>query len=194
MGTDDSRRTVVRAKGWPSRGAWAIVVVLALADAAAAQDRRAVVFATIGGASIGHADSEQGKAPIFGGAIAFHLTPRLVVDGDVHGATLDHVFGREQHDFSQVTATASLLFRTAGTRGLHFVGGGGFGVQRARVDFTLPSTGRVTRTETLRLLHGRAGMEWDLTDRVVLRTEGVLWFGSGVDWVLGGRAGIGYRF
>jgi hypothetical protein len=29
---------------------------------------------------------------------------------------------------------------------------------------------------------------------MVIRTEGVLWFGEGLDWVVGARAGLGYRF
>jgi hypothetical protein len=29
---------------------------------------------------------------------------------------------------------------------------------------------------------------------MVIRTEGVLWFGEGLDWVVGARAALGYRF
>jgi hypothetical protein len=29
---------------------------------------------------------------------------------------------------------------------------------------------------------------------MVIRTEGVMWFGEGLDWVVGARAGLGYRF
>jgi hypothetical protein len=35
------------------------------------QERRWVVFGSAGVASIGHADSEQGKAPVAGGALGF---------------------------------------------------------------------------------------------------------------------------
>jgi hypothetical protein len=28
----------------------------------------------------------------------------------------------------------------------------------------------------------------------VIRTDFVLWMGEGLDWVAGGRAGVGYRF
>jgi hypothetical protein len=67
------------------------------------------------------------------------------------------------------------------------------GFQRAHTD--LDDEGfRIDKTETIRLLHGRAGAEWEVTKRLAIRTEGVLWFGEGLDWVVGGRAGISYRF
>jgi hypothetical protein len=173
---------------------FAAVVVCAAAPSAEAQERRGVVFGHAGGASIGHADSEMGTVPVFGGGVAFHVTPRLVLDADVHGGRVAHVFGREQHDFTQTTFTGSVLFRSSPDARAHFIGGGGFGVQRAHSEFTEAPFGHVDTTETVRLLHGRVGAEWDLSDRVVLRTEGVLWFGEGLDWVTGARAAIGYRF
>jgi hypothetical protein len=53
---------------------------------------------------------------------------------------------------------------------------------------------RIDRTETIRLLHGRVGAEWDISSRMAIRTEGVMWFGEGLDWIVGARAGLGYRF
>lgn len=170
------------------------LLVSCLSSPAAAQEHRAAVFGTAGFAGIGHADSEQGKAPIYGGGIALHLTPRLIVDADVHGARISHVFGREHHDFSQVTFTGSVLFRSSPEARVHFLGGGGVAVQRAHSEFTQTPVGLVENTETIRLLHGRAGAEWDLTSRWVLRTEGVFWMGGGLDWVTGARVGVGYRF
>jgi hypothetical protein len=29
---------------------------------------------------------------------------------------------------------------------------------------------------------------------MAIRAEGVMWFGEGLDWIVGGRAGLGYRF
>jgi hypothetical protein len=158
------------------------------------QDRRWAVFGTAGAASIGHVDSEQGKAPVVGGGVVFQLSRWLFLEGDVHGARVRHVFGREYHDFSELTFTGSLLFRTSPARRAHFVGGAGLAFQRARMEFDVPTVGHVDRTETLRLTHGRAGLEWDVSGRVLIRSEAVLWLGEGLDWVLGGRVGVGYRF
>ena len=158
-----------------------------------AEERRAFVVGTIGGASLGHADSEQGNAPIFGGAVGFHLTPRLVVEGDVHTARASHVFGRDHHDFTETTFTGSLLFRSTPAGHAHFIAGGGAGLQRAHTDADDPRF-RIDRTETIRLLHGRIGAEWNISSRMAIRTEGVMWFGEGLDWVVGARAGLGYRF
>lgn len=171
---------------------FALVVSLSAAPVWA-QERRAVVAGTIGGAGLGHADSEQGSAPLFGGGIGFHLTPRLVVEGDVHTARVSHVFGRARHDFTETTFTASLLFRSTPAGRLHFIAGGGAGLQRAHTDVDEPRL-RIDRTETIRLLHGRVGAEWDLASRIAIRTEGVMWFGEGLDWVVGARVGVGYRF
>lgn len=172
----------------------ATLLVGVFAAAASAQDRRGVVFGEVGLASIGHADSEQGKAPIFGGGATFQLTPRLLVEGDVHRAGVQHVFGRAHHDFAEVTVTGSLLFRASMAGRAHFIAGGGLGLQHARSDFDVTPVGRVVRTETVRLRHGRIGAEWDVSNRVVIRTDAVLWLGGGLDWVVGGRAGVGYRF
>jgi hypothetical protein len=158
------------------------------------QDRRWVVFGTAGVASIGHADSEQGKAPVVGGSAGFQMVRRLLLEGEVHGGRVRHVFGREHHDFSELTFTGSVLFRTSPERRAHFVGGGGLALQQARIEFDLPTVGHVDRTETLSLTHGRAGIEWDVSGRVLIRSEAVLWLGEGLDWVLGGRVGVGYRF
>lgn len=158
-----------------------------------AQERRAVVVGTIGGAGLGHADSEHGNAPVFGGAVGFHLTARLVVEGDVHTAHVSHVFGRDHHDFTETTFTGSLLFRSTPDARAHFIAGGGAGLQRAHTEADEPRF-RIDRTETIRLLHGRIGAEWDISSRMVIRTEGVMWFGEGLDWIVGARAGLGYRF
>ena len=158
-----------------------------------AQERRAVVFGSLGVADIGHADSEQGKAPLFGGGVGFFLTPRLVVEGDVHRAGVSHVFGRDHHDFTETTLTGSLLFRSTPNGNAHFIAGGGAGLQWAHSDVDDPPF-RIDRTETIRLLHGRIGAEWDISSRLAIRTEGVAWFGEGLDWVLGVRASLCYRF
>lgn len=179
-----------------SRGArvvrFALVVSLSAAPAWA-QEHRAVVVGTIGAASLGHADSHQGNAPIFGGAVGFHLTPRLVVEADVQTARVSHVFGRDQHDFTETTLTGSVLFRSTPGGHAHFIAGGGAGLQWAHIDIDEPPF-RIERTETIRLLHGRAGAEWDLSRRMAIRTEGVMWFGDGFDWVCGARVGLAYRF
>ena len=158
-----------------------------------AQERRAVVMGTIGGASVGHADSRQGNAPIFGAAIGRQLTSHLVVEGDVHRARVSHVFGRDHHDFTETMVTGSLLFRSTPDRSVHFIAGGGGGLQRAHTAFD-DLTFRVDRTETIWLLHGRIGVEWNTSNRVAIRAESVTWFGGGLDWVVGARAGLGYRF
>jgi Outer membrane protein beta-barrel domain len=176
-----------------ARGFRFALVVSLFAAPVWAQERRAVVVGTIGGASLGHADSEQGNAPIFGGAVGFHLTARLVVEGDVHTARVSHVFGRDHHDFTETTFTGSLLFRSTPDGHAHFIAGGGAGLQRAHTDADDPRF-RIDRTETIRLLHGRIGAEWDISSRMAIRTEGVMWFGEGLDWVVGARAGLGYRF
>jgi hypothetical protein len=158
-----------------------------------AQERRAVVVGSIGGASIGHADSEQGNAPIVGGGVGFHVTPRLLVEGDVQTASVSNVFGRDHHDFTETTLTGSVLFRSTPDGQTHFLAGGGVGVQWAHIDVDEPPF-QFERTETILLLHGRAGAEWDISSRWALRTEGVLWFGEGLDWIVGARVGLGYRF
>ena len=158
-----------------------------------AQALRTVIFGSLGGASLGHADSEQGTSPLFGGGIGFHLTPRVVVEGDVHRATVSHVFGRHHHDFTETTFTGSLFFQSTPDGRAHFIAGGGAGWQWAHTDVDDPPF-RIDRLETIRLLHGRIGATWDISSRMTIRTEGVLWFGTGLDWVLGARAGLGYRF
>ena len=158
-----------------------------------AQERRAVVVGTIGGAGLRHADSEQGNAPMFGGAVGVRLTTRLMVEGDVHTAHVSHVFGRDHHDFTETTFTGSLLFRSTPNGRAHFLIGGGAGLQWAHIDADDPRF-RIDRTETARLLHGRGGAEWDLSRRMAIRTEAVIWFGEGLDWIVGVRAGLGYRF
>ena len=172
----------------------AVLVLCLFATPVSGQDRRWVLFGTAGAASIGHADSEQGTAPVVGGGAAFQMTRSLVLEGDVHGARVRHVFGREHHDFSELTLTGSLLFRTSPGRRAHLVVGAGLALQRAHTEFDVSPVGHVDRTETLRLTHGRVGGEWDVSERVVIRSDGVLWFGGGLDWVLGGRVGVGYRF
>ena len=176
-----------------ARGLCFALLVILVAAPVRAQERRAVVVGTIGGASLGHADSEQGNAPIFGGAVGFHLTARLVVEGDVHTARVSHVFGRDHHDFTETTFTGSLLFRSTPDGDAHFIAGGGAGLQWAHTDADDPRF-RIDRTETIRLLHGRIGAEWNIASRLAIRAEGGLWFGEGLDWVVGARAGLGYRF
>ena len=95
----------------------------------------------------------------------------------------------DYHDFSETTFTGSLLFRSTPDGRSHFIAGGGAGLQRAHIDVIDPPL-RIDRTETIRLLHGRIGAEWDVSDRMAITTEGVLWFGEGLDWVLGARAGL----
>lgn len=159
-----------------------------------AQERRTVVFGSLGFAGIGHADSEQGNAPLFGGGVGFFLTPRLVVDGDVHSGSVSHVFGRDHHDFTETTLTGSVLYRSTPDGSAHFIAGGGAGLQWAHIDLDDPPFFYFNGTETNWLLHGRIGGEWDISSRVAIRTEGVMWFGQGLDWVLGARASVGYRF
>ena len=159
-----------------------------------AQERRTVVFGSLGFAGIGHADSEQGNAPVVGGGVTFQMVRSLLLEGEVQGARVRNVFGRPDHDFSELTFTGSLLFRASPERRAHFLAGGGWALQRARIQFDAPPVGHVDRTETLSLVHGRAGVEWDVSRRVLIRGEAVLWFGAGVDWILGGRASVGYRF
>jgi hypothetical protein len=170
-----------------------VLVVSLLAAPVWAQERRTVVVGTVGGAGLGHADSEQGNAPIFGGAVGFHLTPCLVVEGDVHTAGVSHVFGRDHHDFTETTFTGGLLFRSTPDGRAHFIAGGGAGIQRAHTDLDDPPF-QIDRTETIPLWHGRVGAEWDVSSRMAIRTEGVMWFGDGLDWVVGARAGLSYRF
>jgi hypothetical protein len=165
-----------------------------IATPAWAQVQRPIVFGQAGGASIGHADSTQGRAPMFGAAASVPLTPRILLEGDVHVSRVTRVFGRDDHTFTETMYTASLLWRAPVRGNLHAVAGGGMGIQRAHTEFSDPTVGRFNQTETLRLLHGRAGIEVDVSRRLVIRTEGVLWFGSGLDWVAGVRAGLGYRF
>jgi hypothetical protein len=165
-----------------------------IATPVSAQDRRVLIFGEVGGASIGHADSLQGRAPIVGGGVAFDLTPRLVIEGDVHGGRVEHVFGREHHNFTQVTITGSLLFRAPVGRRGHVVAGGGLALQRAHTEFDEPRLGRVDKVETLNLVHGRIGADWDASSRLVILTSAVLWIGGGLDWVAGARIGLGYRF
>jgi hypothetical protein len=177
---------------------FALIGVLAVAFArpvpAAAQEYRAAVFGHVGGGSVGHDDSEMGNAPLFGGGASWLLTPRLVVDADYHAARITNVFGRAQHDFTQQTFTASVLFRSSPASRAHFLGGGGLAAMAAHTELTDPAFGRIDRTDVVRLLHARAGVEWDLSRRVVLRTEGLFWMGGGLDWVTGGRVAVGYRF
>jgi hypothetical protein len=159
-----------------------------------AQDGRGLIFGDAGAASLGHADSEQGKGAILGGGAGFHLTDHLLVEGEVHGGRVEHVFGRDQHTFSQAMLTGSVLLRTHPRQSAHFVIGGGLAVQRAHTEFRERPLSPVDRVETIRLLHGRVGADWDLSTRWVLRTHAVVWLGGGLDWVTGGRLGLGYRF
>ena len=165
------------------------------ATSAFAQERRTTVFGTFGAASIGSNDSKQGDAPLVGGGVSFQWKRWLAADGDVHGARVRNVFGRADHTFREITLTGSLLFRRAVTRRVQLLTGGGIAVQRVDSEFPVAPSGRIDQSQTLDLLlHGRVGAEWGVSDRVVLRTEGVLWFGNGLDWILGARAGLGYRF
>ncbi len=170
-----------------------IVVACLCAAPALAQERRVLVVGSIGGASLGNADSEMGNALIVGGGAGFHLTPRLIVEADVHRGSVRNVFGRAHHDFTETTFTGSVIFRSAPEGRVHFIGGGGIGLQRAHNDVDDPPF-RIVRTDTIRLLHGRAGAEWDISNRLSIRTEAVMWFGEGLDWVFGGRGGVVYRF
>jgi hypothetical protein len=172
----------------------AAVLLSIFGTAAAGQDRRATVFGQVGAGNIGHADSEQGNALIVGGGAGFRLTPWLVMEADVHRAHVSNVFGQQSHEFTATTLTGSVLYRSHDERRAHLIAGGGLGVQRARSQFDVSPSTRVDRTETLRLLHGRIGAEWDVSDHVAVRTDGVVWFGGGLDWVLGGVVRAAYRF
>jgi hypothetical protein len=172
----------------------AFAAAMAGAVPASAQEYRLAVFGHVGGAGVGHDDSEMGKAPLFGGGLAIRLMPALVLDLDVHAARISNVFGRAHHDFTQQTFTASVLFRSSPAARAHFLGGGGLAVQRAHTERTDPQFGFAEETDAVRLLHARAGVEWDLSRRVALRTEGLFWMGGGLDWVTGARVAVGYRF
>jgi hypothetical protein len=100
-------------------------------------------------------------------ASPFTLTPRIVVDADLHGARVGEVLPRYQHGFSQLTFTGRVLFRSSPDARAHVLAGGGLAVQRARSEFTLEPFGFVESTETVRVLHGRAGAEWDVSSRVM---------------------------
>ena len=158
-----------------------------------AQEHRSVVFGSLGIVGLGHADSEQGNGPLIGGGIGFYLTPVLVVEVDVHRARVSHVFGRDHHDFTDTTLAGSLLFRSTPDARAHFLAGGGAGLQWAHTDLDEPPF-QIDRTDRIRMLYGRSGAEWDISSRVAIRTEGVLWFGPGLDWIAGFRAELGYRF
>jgi hypothetical protein len=90
-----------------------------------AQEHRTVILGEIGGASIGHHDSLQGSAPIWGGSAGFFFTPHIGIEGAVQGARVSHVFGRDHHDFTELTMTGSLLFRAPARGGVHFLAGNG---------------------------------------------------------------------
>ena len=171
-----------------------IFVACTVATPLFAQEHRTLVFGEIGGASLGHADSEQGNAPIWGGGAAFFLTPNIAIEGDVHTGRVSHVFGREHHNFSQTTITGSLLFIVPAGASVRFLAGGGLGTQRAHTVFNEPPFRPVDDVETIRLLHGRVGAEFSASKRIVIRTDAALWMGDGLDWVFGGRVGVGYRF
>ncbi len=64
----------------------ATLALCVFATPVSGQDRRWVVFGT---ASIGHADSEQGKAPVVGGGAAFQMVTWLLLEGDVPGCAGD---------------------------------------------------------------------------------------------------------
>ena len=172
----------------------AVCLLLCCASVTSAQERRGLVFGQAGFASIGHADSEQGKAPIVGLGGSLQLAPWLLVEGDVHHARISNVFGDDNHSFAETTLTGSLLYRAFRNRRVRLVAGGGLGVQRARSMFAVASTGQIDVRETIRLWHGLVGGEWSVADRVVIRTDSVWSFGDGLDWVVGGIMLVGYRF
>jgi hypothetical protein len=159
-----------------------------------AQDRRGLVFGEAGLAGIGHSDSKQGNAPIFGGGAGVYVAPWLVVEADAHRAHVTRVFGQENHDFSESTFTGSVLFRGNRRERAHLIAGGGLGLQRAHSEFDLPTGARIDDTEIITLFHGRVGGEWDASNRLLIRTDAAFWFGGGLDWIVGGRVAVGYRF
>ncbi len=128
------------------------------------------------------------------GGAAFHLAPRLIIEGDVHRGRVEHVFGRRHHEFTELTITGSLLLRVPRRGRIHFVTGAGLALQRAHTVVNEPPFGRIDEVERLNLLHGRIGADWDVSGRLVIRTEAVVGIGEGLDWVVGGRVGPGYRF
>jgi hypothetical protein len=169
-------------------------LTLFIATPAPAQDSRTVVFGEVGRATIGYADSQQGRAPIFGGGAAFQLAPWLVIEGDVHRGRVEHVFGHRHHEFSELTTTGSLLVRVPSAGRIHFVTGAGLAMQRAHTVVNEPPFGRIDEIEWLNLLHSSIGADWDVSRRLMIRTDAVVWIGEGLDWVAGGRVGLGYRF
>jgi hypothetical protein len=161
---------------------------------ASAQDRRVVIFGEAGRATLGHDDSQEGRAPIFGGGAAFYATPHFVVEADVHRGRVDHVIGRRHHEFTELTITGSFLVRAPSRGRIHLIAGGGWALQRAHTLVDEPPFERIDEVERLRLLHARVGADWDVSRRIVIRTDAVGWIGGGLDWVAGGRVGLGYRF
>jgi hypothetical protein len=159
-----------------------------------AQDHRAVIFGEVGRATLGHSDSQQGRAPIFGGGAAFQLFPHLVIEGDVQRGRVEHVFGRRHHDFTELTVTGSLIFRAPSRGKLHFIVGGGLALQLAHTVIDDPPFRGVDEVDRVKLAHGRIGADWDVFRRLVIRTDAAVWIGEGLDWVVGGRVGLGYRF
>ena len=159
-----------------------------------AQDRRGLVFGEAGLADIGHSDSRQGNAPIVGGGAGVYAAPWLVVEADAHRAHVGRVFGQANHDFSESTLTGSVLFRGNRHGRAHLIAGGGLGFQRAHSAFDLPTGARIDHTEMITLFHGRVGGEWDTSNRLLIRTDAAFWFGGGLDWIVGGRVAVGYRF
>jgi hypothetical protein len=118
----------------------------------------------------------------------------MVAEVDVQRGAVDHVFGREHHNFDETTITGRIMFRTHPRGPLHVLAGGGLAVQRAHAQFEVPPLARVNRVEWLRLWHGRAGVDCDVTPRLTIRTHGSLSMGGGLDWILGGGVCLGYRF
>jgi hypothetical protein len=52
----------------------------------------------------------------------------------------------------------------------------------------------VDEVESVKLVHGRIGADWDVFRRLVIRTDAAVWIGERLDWIVGGRVGLGYRF
>lgn len=86
--------------------------------------------------------------------------------------------------------TGSLLFRVPAGGKIHFVSGGGLARQWAHTVVNEPPFGRVGEVEWLNLLHGRIGADWDVSGRLVIRTDAVVWIGEGLDWMVSGRVGL----
>ncbi len=191
------------------------VLLLAIAEPVRAQESRLAVFGVAGGANIGAGDSEVGSTLLWGGGTAIRVASRFAVELDATTASFDpDRFGRR---FRTAIVTGSALYVSGGDS-VRLAAGGGLAawIQRTRVEVSIDpsamspgfcqdqpgSTCREIRpgvfefrgARTIRMLHGRTGVRWDVTPRAQFRVDGVLWFGEGISWSAGAMTGLAYRF